>query len=232
MFEECRCREIAGLMQQEGGRVPELEKKRVRTSEGLKEYTYLGCPLTRNRSAWCFRLCIPDEGGHGDCGRIAPHSFKSRIQMGIEKHNREQLAKHFRKLELMYLSAPCNDPYKLGISVSEGESEIVLPIKETFLTAARAVHASMCLKVLDDAARYAVQSTVDTVAMITMAFNIYLTRPIVEGELIAHGHLMNVVDKEYLAESVLTNADGEELGRGNGAYVKSSVRLSSEIGYR
>ena len=57
-------------------------------AKALKPYTYLGCPLTRNRSAWCFRLCTPDAHKHGRCGRIAPHALKSRIQASIERYNR------------------------------------------------------------------------------------------------------------------------------------------------
>jgi len=60
-----------------------LIKRKIKTREGLKEYTYLGCPLTRNRSAWCYRLCIPNTLGHGHCGRIAPHSLTGRIQQSI-----------------------------------------------------------------------------------------------------------------------------------------------------
>ena len=60
---------------------PRREKK-------LKAYTYLGCPLTRNRTPWCFRLCTPDAEGCGTCGRVAPHSFKSRIQQGIEEYKK------------------------------------------------------------------------------------------------------------------------------------------------
>jgi len=52
-----------------------LIKRKIKVRRGLKEYTYLGCPLTKNRSAWCFRLCIPDTLGSGRCGRIAPHSL-------------------------------------------------------------------------------------------------------------------------------------------------------------
>ena len=55
----------------------------VRTKKGVKKYTYLGCPLTRNRSAWCYRICPPDAEGHGRCGRVAPHSLKSSTQMAI-----------------------------------------------------------------------------------------------------------------------------------------------------
>lgn len=64
--------------------------KRVRVNKKLKDYTYLGCPLTRNRTPWCFRICSPDAEGSGECGRLAPHSFKSRIQQGIEDYKKKQ----------------------------------------------------------------------------------------------------------------------------------------------
>jgi hypothetical protein len=57
--------------------------RKIKPGKGLKEYTYLGCPLTKNRSAWCFRLCAPNTIGNGRCGRVAPHSLTSRIQQSI-----------------------------------------------------------------------------------------------------------------------------------------------------
>jgi hypothetical protein len=65
-------------------------RKRAGTRKVLREYTYLGCPLTRNRSPWCFRMCTPHPDGTGLCGRVAPHSFKSRIQQGIEEFKSRQ----------------------------------------------------------------------------------------------------------------------------------------------
>jgi len=64
--------------------------KRVNIGKGLKGYTFLGCPLTRNRTPWCFRLCRPNADGTGFCGRVAPHGFKSRIQQGIEDYNKKR----------------------------------------------------------------------------------------------------------------------------------------------
>ena len=45
--------------------------------------TFLGCPLTRNRTPWCFRLCKPDFRGCGRCGRVAPHSLRGRTENAI-----------------------------------------------------------------------------------------------------------------------------------------------------
>ena len=64
--------------------------QRVKTRKSLKEFTYLGCPMTNNRSPWCFRMCRPNADGTGLCGRVAPHGFKSRIQQGIEDFKKRQ----------------------------------------------------------------------------------------------------------------------------------------------
>jgi hypothetical protein len=80
----------------------------VKTSKGLKEYTYLGCLLTRNRSPWCLRLCTPDTQGHGHCGRIAPHGFTGRIQLGIQNYSKRQREAQCGKLEHKGLAASGN----------------------------------------------------------------------------------------------------------------------------
>ena len=60
------------------------DSKRIGIRKDLKKYTYLGCPITKNQTPWCFRTCRPNADGTGFCGRLAPHSFKGRIQQGIE----------------------------------------------------------------------------------------------------------------------------------------------------
>jgi acyl-coenzyme A thioesterase PaaI-like protein len=194
------------------------KKRRVKTSSGLKEYTYLGCPLTRNRSPWCFRLCTPDGEGHGQCGRVAPHAFTGRIQAGIREYNKRQREAHCRKLESMYLAAPCNQYYEPGIRISEGEAEVVIPVQEEFLDATGSVHGS----VFHRAMRELVSST---------DFHIQLTGAIAEGELIARGRVIGVAEDHCLAEAVVLDAGGGELGRGTGIFVKTETSPSSELGY-
>ncbi len=70
--------------------IPRASRKRVNRRKKLRGFTYLGCPLTKNRSPWCFRMCKPNADGTGFCGRIAPHGFKSRIQIGIENYKKKQ----------------------------------------------------------------------------------------------------------------------------------------------
>lgn len=208
------------------------ERKKVRTTEGIREYTYLGCPLTRNRTPWCFRLCIPDANGRGKCARLAPHGFKSRIQLSIEAHNKKKLLEaHFEKLEHMYLAAPCNEYYEPGVRISEGAAEIVIPIKKKFFHAAGAVHESVLIKAMSDSALLAVNSAIERVFVSTVNFNTYLAYPVATGELIARGRFMSKSGNHYMAEAVLTDSEGNEIGRGSGTFKESRTSLSARIGY-
>jgi hypothetical protein len=98
--------------------MPRTEKKTIRTAKGVREHTYLGCPLTRNRSAWCFRICTPDTDGSGHCGRVAPHGLKGKTQLAIEKHKQKERQKHYENLEQTYLSAPYNEFHEPGIRIA------------------------------------------------------------------------------------------------------------------
>lgn len=207
------------------------KRRKVKTSSGLKEYTYRGCPLTRNRSPWCFRLCTPDAEGHGQCGRVAPHALKGRIQAGILEYNKKQRAAHCRKLESMYLAAPCNRFYEPGIRVEEGEAEVVIPVQEGFLDATGAVHGSVLHRAMNDAALFAVSSMIPRHLVLGTDFNIQLIRSIREGELIARGRVIGASEEHCLAEAVVLDRRGEELGRGTGIFVKTETPLSSEMGY-
>ena len=51
----------------------------------IPEYTCLGCPLTKSRSLWCHRMCVP-KNGLGVCGRVAPHAVTGRTQQAILRH--------------------------------------------------------------------------------------------------------------------------------------------------
>jgi hypothetical protein len=61
-------------------RVKNRQTRRTATSRGT-----WGCPLTKNRSNWCYRMCDPVDG-LGVCGRIAPHSLKGRTDLAIERY--------------------------------------------------------------------------------------------------------------------------------------------------
>jgi hypothetical protein len=65
-----------------------------------------------------------------------------------------------------------------------------------------------------------------------VSFNFLLARPVAEGDLIARGRFMNMCENHYLAESILTDPEGQEIGRGTGTFVERQVSLSAEMGYR
>jgi uncharacterized protein (TIGR00369 family) len=131
----------------------------------------------------------------------------------------------------MYLAAPCNKYYAPGIRVSDGEAEVVIPIKKKFLDAAGSVHGSVCHRAMNDAALFAVSSVVPKELVLSTGFDIQLNRTISEGELIARGRVIGMSEEHCLAEAVLVNDEGEELGRGGGAFVKTETPLSPDMGY-
>lgn len=205
--------------------------RKVKTRRGLREYTYLGCALTRNRSPWCFRLCDPDVEGHGQCGRVAPHALTGRIQAGIQEYNKRQRAAHCRKLESMYLTAPYNGYTEPGIRISEGEAEVVIRVQRKLLDAAGSVHASVIQGAMNDAALFAANSIVPNELVRSAGFSVLFTGTVAEGEIIARGRVIGIPEDHYLTEAVVLDGEGRELGRGTGTFVKSDIPLSSSMGY-
>jgi acyl-coenzyme A thioesterase PaaI-like protein len=147
------------------------------------------------------------------------------------KYNRKQLESHCEKLERLYLSTACNEYFDLGIRIAEGEAEIVIPIDEKFLGVAGTLHDSVCFTAMADSARCAVNSIVNNALVVTCNLNMHLDRPIVAKEIMARSRFVGMSGDQYLAESVLTDSQGGEIGRASGAFVPSEIRLSAEMGY-
>ncbi len=139
---------------------------------------------------------------------------------------------HFRKLENMYLSAPINGFYAPTLRIERGRAELRMPIRPEFFHAAGAMHGSVYFKAADDTAFFAVNSLVEDVFVLTSSFNIYLLRPISEGELVAQGTVVHAARTTFVAESVLLDGEGNQIGRGSGTFVRSRTPLSVDIGYR
>jgi len=139
-------------------------------------------------------------------------------------------ADHFRKLERLYASAPINEYFRPELRVSEGQAEVTIPVKPDFFHAARAVHGVVYFKALDDAAFFAVASVVTDVFVLTVTFNVYLTRPVSEGTLRAVGRVVHRSKQLFIAEAELFTEDGKQAARGSGSFMRSAIPLSS-IGY-
>jgi uncharacterized protein (TIGR00369 family) len=138
---------------------------------------------------------------------------------------------HFRKLEHMYLSAPCNEYYQPQLTISRGACELVIPIKRDFYHAGGATHGSVYFKALDDAAYFAVNSLVKDVFVLTVSFNVHFLRPISEGEMRARGKAFFSSRELFWGESVIYDSKDREIARGSGLFAAGKVKLSPEIGY-
>jgi uncharacterized protein (TIGR00369 family) len=138
---------------------------------------------------------------------------------------------HFRKLERMYHAAPTNEYYRPVLKVSEGLAEIEIPIRPEFFHAAAAVHGSVYFKALDDAAYFAVSSFVTDVLMLTVSYNIHLTRPVSEGILRACGRVVHRSRQLFLADAQLFDGESRQIARGTGTFMRSSIALSAAVGY-
>lgn len=139
---------------------------------------------------------------------------------------------HFRALERLYASAPINNlfPSKLDIPVS-GTAQIRFDITPDYFHAAQATHGTVYFKMLDDAAFYAANSLVSDRFLLTTAFNLLFTKPLKSGPIIAEGRWLSGKRRVYVAEARLLDGDGEEVGRGTGTFMRSTIALATLPGY-
>jgi uncharacterized protein (TIGR00369 family) len=138
---------------------------------------------------------------------------------------------HYRKLENMMHIAPIIKLINARAKITEGRAEIVIPADEKRFHAAGALHGAIYFLALDNAAFFAVNSLVTDVFVLTTSFTTYLTRPVTDGEIRAVGKVVNVHPRQYIAESILYDSEEQEVGRGNGVFMRSRIRLSEKIGY-
>jgi len=131
----------------------------------------------------------------------------------------------------MYHAAPINEYYRPTLVVREGEAELEIPIRPEFFHAAAAVHGSVYFKALDDAAFFAVQSLVADVFVLTVSFNIYLTRPVSEGTLRSRASVVHRSRQLFIAEAELLDDRSRSIARGSGSFMKSQIALTPAIGY-
>ena len=142
-------------------------------------------------------------------------------------------AVHYRALEALYASAPVNALFSSRLEiVGEGRSRIRFAVDERFHHAAAAAHGTIYFKMLDDAAFYAANSLVSDRFLLTTAFNLLFTKPIRTGEVTAEGRWVSGRRRVFIAEAHLVDADGDEIGRGTGTFMRSHIALSGLPGYR
>jgi len=84
---------------------------------------------------------------------------------------------------------------------------------------------------LDDAAFFAASALEKEVFVLTTSFTTYLTRPVSSGLLRSVGRVVNQNKSQLIAEAVVYDAQGNEVGRGSGIFVRGRVPLREVPGY-
>jgi uncharacterized protein (TIGR00369 family) len=140
---------------------------------------------------------------------------------------------HFETLVAMYDRAPINKWFRPQLRITEeGCAEIEMPVREDFYHAARAIHGAVYFKAVDDATFFAVQSLVKDLFVVTSSFQLYFLRPVSEGHLLARGQVVSRSKRLYIAEGVLFDSRRNEVARGSGTFLPSSIQLGPALGYR
>jgi uncharacterized protein (TIGR00369 family) len=137
---------------------------------------------------------------------------------------------HYAALERMYTGAPINQFFQPAIHIEEGRAEVRMSVRPDMHHAAHAAHGTAYFKLLDDSAFFAVQSLVSDVFVLTVSFTVYFLAPVVDGEMVATGRAVHQSKRLFLAESVI-DVGGKVVGRGNGSFMRSAIRLEEKIGY-
>lgn len=140
---------------------------------------------------------------------------------------------HWRSLERLYASAPINALFSSRIEITgEGTARIEFDIDESCYHAAGAAHGTVYFKMLDDAAFYAANTLVTDRFLLTTSFNLHFVRPVRKSRVVAEGRWISGRRRVLVAEARLVDADGEEIGRGTGTFMRSRIPLSTLDGYR
>ena len=66
-----------------------IRLKAVKRIPREKFHREWGCPMTKNRTPWCFAFCTPIDG-LGECGRLAPHGLVGRTDGAIMRYKARQ----------------------------------------------------------------------------------------------------------------------------------------------
>lgn len=141
-------------------------------------------------------------------------------------------AAHFRALERLYDSAPINRLFSSRLIVpAAGQARIEFLVEPAHFHAAGAAHGTLYFKMMDDAAFYAANSLVSDRFLLTTAFNLLFTRPLHPGPVVAEGRWLSGKRRVFVAEARLVDGQGQEVGRGTGTFMRSTIPLSTLPGY-
>lgn len=139
---------------------------------------------------------------------------------------------HYRALERLYASAPVNAKFASTLHIpGEGRAQLTFTVTPEDYHAAGAAHGTIYFKMLDDAAFYAANTLATDRFLLTTSFNLHFTKPVRAGTVTAEGRWVTGKRRVFVAEARLVDAEGEEIGRGTGTFMRSRIALSSLPGY-
>lgn len=139
---------------------------------------------------------------------------------------------HHRALERLYARAPINQFFESRLEIVEaGFARIHFEIDPRVYHAAGAAHGTTYFKMLDDAAFYACNSLVTDRFLLTTAFNLFLTAPLTSGPVTAEGRLISGRRRVFVGDARLIDAEGQEVARGTGTFMRSRIALAGLAGY-
>ena len=140
---------------------------------------------------------------------------------------------HYDRLVSLYRAAPINGLFSSEIEIPEaGVARIRFEVAPASFHAAAAAHGTLYFKMMDDAAFYACNSLVSDRFLLTTAFNLVFTRPMKAGPAVAEGRWISGRKRVFVGEARIVLADGEEVARGTGTFMRSHIPLSGLDGYR
>jgi uncharacterized protein (TIGR00369 family) len=141
-------------------------------------------------------------------------------------------ALHYRALERLYRAAPVNTLFPSRLEITgEGRARLTFSVTPAVYHAAGAAHGTIYFKMLDDAAFYAANTLVTDRFLLTTSFNLHFTKPVRVGDVVAEGRWISGRKRVLVGESRLIDAEGDEIGRGTGTFMRSRIPLSSLPGY-
>ena len=139
---------------------------------------------------------------------------------------------HYRALERLYASAPVNAKFASTLHIpGEGQARLTFTVTPEDYHAAGAAHGTIYFKMLDDAAFYAANTLATDRFLLTTSFNLHFTKPVRAGTVTAEGLWVTGKRRVFVAEARLIDAEGDEIGRGTGTFMRSRIALSSLPGY-
>lgn len=140
---------------------------------------------------------------------------------------------HFRKLEQIYLKAPYNIHLydDTTITISQGRAEISTRVNPRHHHGAGALHGSGYFRLLDDAAFFAINSTITDAMVYTVSFTTQFLRPVQSGIITAIGEIKHSASNLFIGESSLYNDKGQLIALGRGDFMKSRIDLNTIPGY-